>query len=311
MTKIIRFEPIPRPAIWGHTKLRDFFNYTQFPKGIGQSWSFSAQETAANVVINGPYKGETLLSLWKKHPDLFRSDKSHFPFIIGLVAPEDNLSIQVHPDSDFAKSHGLLSGKNEAWYFIDADTGSDLVYGTKVRNKETILRMIEDNAWDDIVRKVPVKKDDFVYIPAGMLHALQKNVVVYEVQEATDVTYRFYDYDRKDEYGNTRELHLKEAIASLKMVDDPIIDIKHYHAPSYDRTVYIENEYFTIEKYTIYERATISVEDYKLFTLVEGSMVVDGEMLEKGDSFLAPHNTKEIVFKGCGTFMVTSEGIKE
>ena len=112
---ILFFDPIPRPAIWGHTLVRDYFGYKQFPEGIGQSWSFSAQKDASTICLTEPFKGMTLRELWKNHQELFGHPNEEFPVIISLVAPEDDLSIQVHPDSQAAKKYGYALGKNEAW----------------------------------------------------------------------------------------------------------------------------------------------------------------------------------------------------
>lgn len=190
---VLFFKAIPRPAIWGHTKVRDFFGYDDFPEGIGQSWSFSAQdgEGLSTVCINGGFKGKTLKELWEKHQELFGHPGEDFPVIISLVGPEDDLSIQVHPDDEHAQKIGYKRGKNEAWFFIESDPGASIVYGQKTKNKEELQEMINQDKWDDIYKKYPVADGDFVYLPAGCLHAMGKGNVVYEIQQSTDVTYRF------------------------------------------------------------------------------------------------------------------------
>lgn len=203
---VLFFKAIPRPAIWGHTKVRDFFGYDDFPEGIGQSWSFSAQdgEGLSTVCINGGFKGKTLKELWEKHQELFGHPGEDFPVILSLVGPEDDLSIQVHPDDEHAQKIGYKRGKNEAWFFIESDPGASIVYGQKTKNKEELQEMINQDKWDDIYKKYPVADGDFVYLPAGCLHAMGKGNVVYEIQQSTDVTYRFYDYHRKDKDGNEK-----------------------------------------------------------------------------------------------------------
>ena len=137
---VLFFKAIPRPAIWGHTKVRDFFGYDDFPEGIGQSWSFSAQdgEGLSTVCIKGGFKGKTLKELWEKHQELFGHPGEDFPVIISLVGPEDDLSIQVHPDDEHAQKIGYKRGKNEAWFFIESDPGASIVYGQKTKNKEEL-----------------------------------------------------------------------------------------------------------------------------------------------------------------------------
>ena len=144
---VLFFKAIPRPAIWGHTKVRDFFGYDDFPEGIGQSWSFSAQdgEGLSTVCINGEFKGKTLKELWEKHQELFGHPGEDFPVIISLVGPEDDLSIQVHPDDEHAQKIGYKRGKNEAWFFIESDPGASIVYGQKTKNKEELQEMINQD----------------------------------------------------------------------------------------------------------------------------------------------------------------------
>lgn len=305
-------KPIPRKAIWGHDKLKNYFHYDSFPNGIGQSWSFSGQDNNANLIVEGMHTGKTLLEVWNEYPTYFNSRCNHFPFIIGLVGPEDNLSIQVHPDAAYAKKHGLLSGKNEAWYFIEADSTADLVFGTTANTKDELSTLVHDNKWDQLLKRIPVHKDDFVYVPAGMLHAMQKGVITYEVQEATDITYRFYDYDRKDADGNKRELHMNEAMESIKFFDEvtqPQSISKEYDG--YKRTTYINNESFKIEKYEITNDCMINVDEYMLVTIIRGTGKVNGHSLTLGDSFLVPCIMNQLDVHGEMQWMVTMEGQKK
>ena len=212
---ILFFDPIPRPAIWGHTLVRDYFGYKQFPEGIGQSWSFSAQKDASTICLTEPFKGMTLRELWKNHQELFGHPNEEFPVIISLVAPEDDLSIQVHPDSQAAKKYGYALGKNEAWYFIKSEDNASIVYGHNAKDEKDLYNYINNEKWDELIKHLSVHTGDFVYLPAGILHALKKGSIVYEIQQSTDVTFRFYDYHRKDKYGNERELHLTQAIDCL------------------------------------------------------------------------------------------------
>lgn len=307
---IYLLKPVPRKAIWGKTLLRDTFGFNDFPDGIGQSWSFSAQEGEgkANLILSGDYKGKTLLDLWNDKPEVFNTSASHFPFIIGLVAPEDDLSIQIHPNAEIAKKHGLLSGKNEAWYFIDAKENSDIVFDQKAKNLDELNEYINEKRWNDLLKHRSVKKDDFVYIPAGTLHAMKKELITYEVQEATDVTYRFYDYDRRDDEGKLRELHLNEAIESMTFNDietlpDPQIEILHNSV----LTTYINNESFCIRKLVVDEKTSFSTTQYQCMNIIRGSGLVDNHPVKPGDAFLVPANTQNLEIIGNLEIMMTSE----
>lgn len=306
---VLFFKPIARPAIWGHTLVKDYFGYNEFPEGIGQSWSFSAQKDASTQCVSEPYKGKTLLDLWENNQELFGHPDEEFPVIISLVGPEDDLSIQVHPNDEYAKKIGFTSGKNEAWYFIESKGGSRIVYGHNAKDEKDLYNYIDNDKWDELIRYLDVHTDDFVYLPAGLLHALKKGSIVYEIQQATDITYRFYDYHRKDEQGNERELHLEQAINCLSY---DLEDMKNNISPIETRlqngtqTVYISNDSFTVTKLEITGENKYICENYQLATVVKGSGSVDGQDIKIGDSFLIPVNN-EVILDGQMIIMMTTK----
>lgn len=291
---ILFFQPIARPAIWGHTLLKDYFGYQDFPEGIGQSWAFSAQEGASTVCISEPYKGMTLRQLWENHQELFGHPQEDFPVIISLVAPEDDLSIQVHPDQQYAQKLGLLNGKNEAWYFIDSKPNSSIVYGHHAHNKEELKKYISEEKWEDLICHKDVHTGDFVYLPAGLLHALKKGSIVYEIQQSTDITYRFYDYHRKDEHGQERELHLKQAMDCLsydpEIVHQDVLPIIH-QKNQITETIFIDNQSFTVTKLEVNGQDQYKCSNYQLATVIQGKGIVDNDQVQLGDSFLIPMNS--------------------
>lgn len=306
---VLFFKPIPRPAIWGHTLLKDHFGYDDFPEGIGQSWSFSAQEGASTICLSEPYQGKTLLELWNNHQELFGHPGENFPVIISLVGPEDDLSIQVHPNSEYAKTIGYPSGKNEAWYFIESQEGANIVYGHNAKDEEDLRNYIQNDQWDELIRHLDVHTNDFVYLPAGLLHALRKGSIVYEIQQATDITYRFYDYHRKDDQGNERELHLEQAIACLSY--DPQ-DMKNNIHPvismhdGYMQTIYISNDSFTVTKLDVDGYGKYQCDNYQLATVVKGCGKVDGKEVKIGESFLIPVNS-QVKLEGQMLIMMTTK----
>lgn len=306
---VLFFKPIPRPAIWGHTLVRDYFGYDEFPEGIGQSWSFSAQKDASTICVSEPYQGKTLLELWENHQELFGHPNEDFPVIISLVGPEDDLSIQVHPDAEHARKVGMFSGKNEAWYFIESKENSNIVYGHNAKDEKDLYEYINNDRWDDLIRHLDVHTDDFVYLPAGLLHALRKGSVVYEIQQSTDITYRFYDYHRKDENGNERELHLEKAIDclsyDLKDMENTIHPVET-KLQNGKQIVYISNDSFTVAKLEITGKNQYECENYQLATVVKGKGTVDGKAIKVGDNFLIPMNN-EISLDGEMIIMMTTK----
>lgn len=306
---ILFFKPIPRPAIWGHTLVKDYFGYNDFPDGIGQSWSFSAQKEASTVCVSEPFVGMSLLDLWENHQELFGHPNEAFPVIISLVGPEDDLSIQVHPDDEHAKKIGLPCGKNEAWYFIDAKVDANIVYGHNAKDEAELRKWIKEEKWDELIRYLDVHSGDFVYLPAGLLHALRKGSVVYEIQQATDITYRFYDYHRKDEQGNERELHLQQAIDCLsynkEAMQNNVSPIMMQHI-NCQETVFISHDSFTVRQLLISGKYDYYDNNYQLATIVDGQGMVDGNVVKVGDSFLIPiHN--QVHFDGAMTIMMTTK----
>ena len=306
---VLFFKPIPRPAIWGHTLVKEYFGYDDFPLGIGQSWSFSAQEGASTVCLSDPYQGQTLLDLWKNHQELFGHPHEDFPVIISLVGPEDDLSIQVHPNAEHAKKLGFTTGKNEGWYFIEAESGANIVYGHHAANETELRQCIQENRWDDLIQHLDVHSGDFVYLPAGLLHALRKGSIVYEIQQATDITYRFYDYHRKDEYGHERELHMEEAIDCLSYNPEDMKNQIHPVETYYQnciQTVFIANDSFTVTKLEVTGEVEYIHTNYQLATVVKGQGKVNNQDIKVGDNFLIPTHT-HIQLNGQMTIMMTTK----
>lgn len=306
---ILFFKPIPRLAIWGHTLVKDYFGYDDFPEGVGQSWSFSAQEGNSTVCLTDPFKGQTLRDLWLNHQELFGHPNENFPVIISLVAPEDDLSIQVHPNDKYAKLKGMPCGKNEAWYFIDAEEGANIVYGHNAKNESDLRQYIKEDKWNELIKYLDVHSGDFVYLPAGLLHALRKGSIVYEIQQSTDITYRFYDYNRKDEHGRERELHLEDAIACLsydsKDMENNIMPIV-IEKENLKQTLYISNESFTVTKLEVIGNSQYQDDNYQLATVVKGKGIANGRQVKVGDNFLIPCHSS-VIFDGKMTIMMTTK----
>lgn len=306
---VLFFKPIPRKALWGKTLVKDYFHYDDFPDGVGQAWAFSGLEQDSSICISEPFHGKTLYELWNTHQELFGHKQGKFPVIVSLVGPEEDLSIQVHPDKEHAKKVGFDAGKNEAWYFLEADKEASIVYGHNAKNQEELQNYIDQEKWYDLIRYLKVKKDDFVYLPAGLLHALKAGSIVYEIQQSTDITYRFFDYHRKDAAGNERELHLQQAIDCLSydpsLMENkctPIVKEEEHMI----KTVYIHNDSFTVTKLEINGNVLYHDANYQLASVVKGQGKVDGQEVSIGDNFLIPIDTK-ILFEGQMCIMMTTK----
>ncbi|SMF45142.1 mannose-6-phosphate isomerase, type 1 [Paenibacillus barengoltzii] len=296
MNEPIFLQPIFQERIWGGTKLRDLFGYDIPNDHTGECWAVSAHPNGQSVVKNGPYQGMKLGDLWTSHPELFRSSSKVFPLLTKILDASDDLSVQVHPDDEYAGKYenGEL-GKTECWYIVDAEPGAVIIYGHEAKTKEELVSMIENGEWDRFLTKVPVKPGDFFYVPSGTLHALGKGIVVLETQQSSDTTYRVYDYDRRDKDGNTRELHLEKAIdvTTVPQAYEPISYVTTQRG-GLTVTSFVSNSFFTVEKWNVSgeETEVDANEKYTIFSVLAGNgkLTAGGQSydLAKGEHFILP-----------------------
>jgi len=218
----IKFEPILKEKIWGGQKLMNLLNKESERKDIGESWEISDIKGSVSRVSNGKLKGRSLQDLMvgyradlmgKKVFDRFSYD---FPLLIKYIDAKEALSIQLHPDDALAKERHKSFGKTEMWYVMQADKGAELIIGFKKDcTKETYLDHMVKKSLIDILNIEKVKKGDVYFIPTGRVHAISAGVMLAEIQQTSDITYRIYDWDRADEYGNYRDLHTVEALNAI------------------------------------------------------------------------------------------------
>ena len=305
----MRLKPIPKQTIWGTNELGSYFGYEGFPEDTGQAWCACAREDGASEVLDGPYAGMTLKELWEKHPELFHSASQRFPWIIGLVAPSDDLSVQIHPDDAYTRAHHLSDGgKNEGWYFLKTGEASTIVYGHTAETEAEFRQLMEAGRWEDLLQKRPVHEGDFVYIPAGTVHAMGKGVVVYEIQQNSNLTYRFYDYDRVDADGNARELHKQEALDTIR------IPFAEEHWPQYLKArngqmirTLISCPSFELTLLDINGELDFPMKNtYAVVSVLEGAGSADDYALQFGDHVLAL-GEETIHLKGSMKLMVCNE----
>lgn len=217
---VLFFNPVFKETMWGGNKLETLFHYPA-GKSCGECWGISAHQNGITTVKDGQYQGKNLMELWKDHRDLFGNYPSdEFPILVKIIDAFDDLSIQVHPNDQQAKLEGSL-GKNECWYILDADPFTDIIIGHHAKNKAEFMSYVEHRDYHHLIQRLPIKKGDFFYIEAGTLHAICRGTLLLEVQQSSDITYRFYDYDRMY-HGQKRELHLRKAINTVKIPDEEV-----------------------------------------------------------------------------------------
>jgi mannose-6-phosphate isomerase len=307
MKQPIFLKPIFQERIWGGTKLRDQYDY-QIPfENTGECWAISAHPNGQSVVRFGDFEGKTLGELWNSHRELFGNHQSDvFPLLTKILDANDDLSIQVHPNDEFAfqNENGEL-GKTECWYIIDCDEDAELIYGHNAQSKEELMEMVNEGKWPELLTRVKIKPGDFFYVPSGSIHALCKGTLVLETQQSSDTTYRVYDYDRRDTNGNLRELHIEKSI-EVTTVPHVVERVE----PAFTKTeqfsiiTFVESDFFTVYKWEIYSMLEMSQnESFQLVSVLDGAGTIKTEEgsfdIRKGDHFILPFEM--------GTFQIAGE----
>lgn len=316
--KPLFIEPVLQEKIWGGTKLRDIYHYQIPSDKTGECWAISAHKNGmGHVLLPEEFKGMSMAELFSSHPELFGHPQvKEFPLLTKIIDAADDLSVQVHPDDDYGLTHEGELGKTECWYVIAAEPGAEIVYGHTAQTKEEFVERIEKGEWDDLLQSVPVKPGDFFYVPSGTIHAIGAGVMILETQQSSDTTYRVYDYDRKDDQGNTRELHISQAI--------DVTTIPHHVPPFAEKTekigdsdikTLIESDYFNVFFWKI--RDEVGLRQQNKYTLVsvlegEGTIEIDGETwpLSKGQHFILPATVDEWTISGHLDLISSTPGSK-
>lgn len=284
--------------IWGGERLEKEFPYQFDSENIGEYWAISAMKEFPSKILNGKYKGENLEFLYKNHKELFGDEKKEkFPLLIKLIDANDDLSIQVHPDDDMAKKENSY-GKSECWYILNEDEAS-IIYGLKTKDKKDVIKMIDNKKWEELLNVEKSIKGDFFKVPAGVVHAIKKGSLILEIQQASDLTYRLYDYDRLDKNGNLRDLHLEKSKEAIKCLDT---EKTHENLEEKSEILY-DNEYFSVKKINVKDKDSFDRKDpYLLESVIngDGEIIVDNEKypIKKGDFFILTNYVKNYIFQG-------------
>jgi len=269
MMMILFFSPIFKETLWGGSKLAKTFHYST-GNTTGECWGISAHSNGLTPVKNGLYFGKTLVDLWNNHRALFGNYPStQFPILVKIIDAFDDLSIQVHPNDEQAKKVGAL-GKNECWYILDADPYTKIIIGHHAKTKGEFVEYIDHGDYHHLIQAFPISKGDSFYIEAGTLHAICKGTLLLEVQQSSDITYRFYDYDRIY-HGEKRELHLREAMNTVKIPDELI----KTELTSANFKVKIKD----VDKSTTFKNSKYGT----FFVCLEGQATIQNQDLKMGD----------------------------
>ena len=302
MQKVLILNGKFKENIWGGDRLKKEFNYDINSNSIGEYWSISAMKDAPSTIINGDLTGKTLDEVYKDYKGLFANPTEEtFPLLVKIIDAKKDLSIQVHPDDDMAKKLENSRGKTECWYILNDDQSS-IIYGLNVDNKNQAIDFINNKKRDEVLREVPARKGDFFFVPAGTVHAIKEGCLILEIQQASDVTYRLYDYDRPDKNGNLRELHIEkslEAIRINKTEEKAIVE----NIENMIKTTLTSNEFFEVREIKIKgKQSMIRNKDYLLESVIDGAgeLIIDGEKfnIKKGDFFILTNEVSSYEFDG-------------
>ena len=303
-----KFEPILKSIIWGGSDICRFKNISPIQEGIGESWEISGVRGNISCISNGHLAGTLLDELLDRYKEKLVGKKVYhkfgntFPLLIKFIDARDDLSIQVHPDDTLAKKRHNSFGKTEMWYVIHAAPGAYLYCGFKENiTPEEYPETVKNNTFTDKLMKYEVKAGDVFYLPAGRVHAIGSGCFIAEIQQTSDITYRIYDYNRKDASGNSRELHTELAKEA--------IDFKVYdsYKTEYENQVnqpveLVTSPYFTthlLEVNAPMEQDYNDLDSFVIYICMAGHCTVkdekgNTEVLRKGESMLIPADTKSI-----------------
>ena len=311
---LIFMEPVFKDYLWGGNRLKNELHKNSDLDITAESWEISSNNNGDCKILNEEYSGMTLSELFAKknlRELIFGTkcrDLEEFPLLIKFIDANQNLSIQVHPDDGYAKTIGLPNGKNEMWYIMDCKENAQIIAGLKHSlSKQELENIINNNRIKDYLNYADIKKGDSIYISAGTVHAILSGVLICEIQQNADITYRVYDWDRKDKNGNSRELHKEQAIQTIK----PDIIPEIIHENNENIQIIASNKYFETQKINISGMFVDNSDTNSFYTI----NIVDGEgkikalemeyNIKKGDSFLVPATLGKYEFEGKMTILKT------
>ena len=306
----VKLKPAFKDYLWGGTRLRDDFGKDCDLEKIAESWELSCHKDGNSVIANGEYAGKTLADYIELRGKTVLGSNcqrfEQFPILIKLIDAKDNLSVQVHPNNEYAQRVEGEYGKTEMWYIVDCDEGAELLYGFKKEvTKEEFRERIENNTLLEITQSVPVKKGDVFFIEAGTLHAIGKGILIAEIQQNSNTTYRIYDYGRVGADGKPRQLHIDKAVEVTNLCPaTPYPVTEAFSEKGAVKRLLSKCEYFTVYSVDVDSRAEFISDEtsFQSILLLEGEAVLEcgGEKLslKKGDSVFVPAGCVEYTISG-------------
>ena len=287
----IKLSPAFKDYLWGGDRLVREYNKKCDLDTVAESWELSTHKDGESTVDSGSFKGTPLSEYITKSPELLGKNAdglSELPVLVKLIDAKDDLSVQVHPDEEYAQKNHSQHGKTEMWHVLDCEDGACLYYGLKRETtKAELEEAIKNNTVTELLNRVEVRKGDTFFIEAGTVHAIGKGILIYELQQNSNVTYRLYDYDRTDKNGNKRPLHIADALKVI--TNQPSAPYRNVSSG-----LLAECDIFTAKKIAVTGHSLLTVSDDSFVSLVvtegRGELRLASKTVEfiKGDSIFIP-----------------------
>ena len=305
----LQFDPILKERIWGGEKLKTLLNKPITSKITGESWELSTVQGDVSVIANGSFKGKSLTTLIEEFPAAVLGTKVHekfgvaFPLLFKYLDAKEDLSIQVHPNDELAMKRHNSFGKTEMWYVMQADVDARLIVGFKEQSsREEYLKSLENKSLESILNSVHTKPGDVFFLNTGTVHAIGAGMVVAEIQQTSDITYRLYDFDRKDADGNTRELHVELALDAINY--NKTESERAYSKTENKSNTIVDCPYFTTNFIPL--NGAIEVvnngDSFKVYMCIDGAFEIEYNNnkfnYSKGDTVLIPAALKSLKMNG-------------
>lgn len=304
MEKVLFLDSPMKEKPYGGDRIQKQFGIGHRNKRIGEYWIISAYDNGLSIIRNGVYKGRSLKQAYADHREWFDHDTNDkFPLLVKINEVRQPVSVQVHPGDAYAEKHENDAGKAEFCLWLDVEEGTKIIRGHTARTKEAFRKAIEQKKWDTLLIRKPVKTDDFVYTPPGVVHGIEGKLMMAEVQQSSDVTYRIYDYGRKDDQGRRRELHIDQAceVTTIPHVEpeiSPVISMENEN----ECIKYVDTNYFRVSRYKIKNEVVIPNDRYSLCAVLQGSgmVTVDHETydIQAGIGFIVTSNNSSYKVTG-------------
>lgn len=310
-----KFQPLLKQTLWGGDKIIPFKHLSTVMENVGESWEISGVKDNETIASGD---GRSLNQLVRDMKGRLVGEANYqrfgdeFPLLIKFIDARQDLSIQVHPTDEIAHRQGRERGKTEMWYVMDSEPDAKLYNGLKLQiTPEQYKQMVADDTICDALAQYSVKEGDCFFIPAGRIHAIGAGCFLAEIQQTSDVTYRIYDFKRKDKDGNYRQLHTQEASESINytVLDDYRT---HYQPQTNESQLLVECPYFTTAVYDLTEAMTIDYSELDSFVILigmkgEGTLTIDGETVafSAGETILVPASAQEVRTEGTIKFLET------